>query len=223
MLEKVVKSWLDIAPAYLNFVLRFIWSPRQAFAHVSGASTVSSDLTAILLGGIALSYLLVVAGAPPALQDDPSEVVRYLRQLDLQLLPFVGLLLTVAAAIVSHLFGKLFAVVSRSLQIESPGKWEPKLGGTVEDSVNAALGFASVYIPLFVAAICAMGWLVPTNLGVGIIGILSPIFLAIFFLIYFPLSLSSTHPDTGFFQAFIAFNGGNALAVLAVLPFTIWS
>ena len=32
MEEKAVNSWLDIAPAYLNFLLKFLRSPREAFA-----------------------------------------------------------------------------------------------------------------------------------------------------------------------------------------------
>jgi len=211
----VVNSWLDIAPEYLNFLLRFLWNPRHAFASVSGTSKVSSDLTSILLGGVAFSYLIVVAAASPELKADPSKIAKLLRHLDYRLLPVLTMIATVAIAVVSHLLGRLFSIVSRLSRRAPSGRWDPKLGGGVEDSVNAALGFAAVYIPLVAVALCGVSWL-PGDKAVSaaVVGAL----LSVFAVVYFPWALSSTHPDTGFFQAFIAFSGA---VVLAALPITL--
>jgi len=69
MVDNAVKSWLDIAPAYMNFTLKFVRDPRQAFSKVAGSADVSSDLTSILLGGVALSYLIVMLGGSPGLKQ----------------------------------------------------------------------------------------------------------------------------------------------------------
>lgn len=212
----MIKTWLDIAPEYLNFMLRFLRNPRHAFAGVSGTAKVSSDLTSILLGGVAFSYLIVMATASPDLKADPSKIVELLRQLDYRLLPVLTMMATVAIAVVSHLLGKLLSIVSRLSWRASSNRWDPKLGGGVEDSVNAALGFAAVYIPLVAAALCGVSW-VPGDktVSAGVVGAL----LSVFAVVYFPWALSSTHPDTGFLHAFLAFSGA---VVLAAFPMTLW-
>jgi hypothetical protein len=211
--DNAVKSWLDIAPAYINFILKFVRDPRRAFSSVAGSAQVSSDLTSILLGGVALSYLIVVLGGSRELEHDPGTVAAFLRGLDYQVLPLLGVIVTLALGVVSHLCGKLYAALWRLGRPERPGKWDPKLGGGVEDSVNAALGFAAAYVPLTAAVICVssrLGRFAAPGAGVG--GLL----LAVFLLIYFPWSLGATHRSTGLAQAFLAFGGGVVLVGLVL-------
>ena len=120
MSEKEVKSWLDIAPAYLNFAIRFLRWERTAFANVAKAGEVSRDLTSILLGGIALSYLIAVVAAPARLEQDPSRLVQWLPKVEYHLLPLFGLFATLVLAIATHLLGKLFARFS-ALGRNKPG------------------------------------------------------------------------------------------------------
>ena len=82
MTDKEVKSWLDIAPAYLNFAIRFLRWEHNAFANVAKAGEVSRDLTSILLGGVALSYLIALVAAPAQLEQDPSRVVQWLSKVE---------------------------------------------------------------------------------------------------------------------------------------------
>ena len=196
----------------MNFLLRFVRNPRKAFAKVAGSAEVSSDLTSVLLGGVALSYLIVIFGASPELKRDPGNIANALSGLDYHLLPVLGVFMTLVLAVVSHLCGKLYAILSR-LGAKAPvGKWDPKLGGSVEDSVNAALGFAAVYLPLAAGVICASSWLSEdSRIGAAVSGL----FLGVFFLIYFPWSLSSTHRNTGFGQALLAFGGSIVLIAIA--------
>jgi hypothetical protein len=217
--DKAVKSWLDIAPAYLNFVLKFVRDPRRAFSSVAGTAQVSSDLTSILLGGVALSYLIVVLGGSRELEQDPGSIAGFVRGLDRQVLPLLGVLATFVLAVVSHLCGKLYATLSRVGSQKAPGKWDPKLGGGVEDSVNAALGFAAVYAPLTAAVICVssrLGRFTAISAGVG--GVL----LAAFLLIYFPWALSATHRRTSVGQAFVALGGGLVLVGLVLASLGLW-
>ena len=219
MVDNAVKSWLDIAPAYMNFTLKFVRDPRQAFTKVAGSADVSSDLTSILLGGIALSYFIVVLGGSPGLKQDPGRVAGLLRGLDYQVLPLLAVLVTLALAVMSHVFGKLYAAFSRLGRKGTAGRWDPKLAGSIEDSVNAALGFSAVYVPSATAVICVTSWL-PTHRPIG--AIVGGLLLAAFLVIYFPWSLSSTHRNTKFGQAFLAFSGGIVLVFVALGLLRIW-
>jgi hypothetical protein len=183
MEEKAVNSWLDIAPAYLNFALKFFRSPRVAFAGVARTSQVSSDMTSILLGGVALSYLIVaLAGAP--LRDDPGAVVGLFRRLDYHLLPVVALFGVLTLAVGCHIVGRYVMRLQ-------------KLGGTVEDSVNAALGFSAVYVPLIVTVLCGISWFPGRNgVAAGAAGFL----LAVLAVAYFALSLLATHQKAHLYE-----------------------
>ena len=44
MNDKSVTSWLEIAPAYLNFAIRFLHRTRTAFAEQAKAGKVAEDL-----------------------------------------------------------------------------------------------------------------------------------------------------------------------------------
>ena len=184
MEERAVNSWLDIAPAYLNFVLKFFRSPREAFAGVARTSKVSSDMTAILLGGVALSYLIVALAGSPQLRDDPGTVAGWLRKMDYHLLPVVALLGALILAVLCHIVGR-YGLSTRRLR------------GTVEDSVNAALGFSAVYLPLVATALCGISWF-PGSTGAvaGVGGVL----LAVFAVWYFPWSLLATHQKVDLFE-----------------------
>jgi hypothetical protein len=212
MIDKAVNSWLDIAPAYLNFVISFLRRTRTAFAKYAKAGEVSGDLTSILLGGIALSYLISIVAAPAQLKQDPSLLVQWLGTVEYHLLPLIGLFAALVLAITTHLLGKLFARLLTAVDRATSGRWDPRLGGTLEDSVNAALGFAAVFLPTATAALCIINWLPPTQWIAGVTGIA----LAGFIIVYFPLSLASTHRDTGFAQAFLAMGGGIFLLFLGI-------
>jgi len=208
--EKSIKSWLDIAPHYIGFFLAFLKNPATAFKDVKGASKISSDLVSIMIGGIALSYFIVLAVESPALDADQGTVVGLLRKIDRNAMPFVALLSVVLIAVLGHVVAK---AISRILSIPALGPSDlagPDLGGTVEDSVNAALGFAAVFIPIAVGAIAlsalsSRGWVIAT-VGLGLAGMT---------MVYLPLSLSATHPNTSFAQSFLAL--GVAITVVTLV------
>jgi hypothetical protein len=217
MSEKEVKGWLDIAPAYLNFAIRFLRRTRSAFEKSAKTGEVSRDLTSILLGGIALSYLIALVAAPARLEQDPSRLVQWLSKVEYHLLPLIGLSVALVLAIATHMGGKLFAQLQTGVDRTKPSRWEPRLGGTLEDSVNAALGFAAVFSPVVTTAFCIMNWL-PVRLWIPSVTGLA---LAGFIIVYFPLSLSSTHPDTRYFQALFA-SGGAVFLFSLVVYFVMW-
>jgi hypothetical protein len=197
--EKSIKSWLDIAPHYIGFFLAFLKSPATALQNVKGASKISSDLVSIMIGGIALSYFIVLAIKSPALEADQGTVLTLLRKIDRNAMPFVALLTVVLVAVLGHLIAKGVARVIRIRALGPSDFTGPDLGGTVEDSVNAALGFAAIFIPIAVGTIAFASfssnfWL-PVACGLG---------LSVMALFYLPLALSATHPNTSFVQSFLA-------------------
>jgi len=211
--EKAIKTWLDIAPAYISFFLKFVRDPRRAFAKVKGSSEISPDLTSILLGGIALSYLIVIVGGSPDLKQDPGTIARSLRELDYRLLPVLGFFVIFASGVLGHALGRLFTVLVTIGRKTRAGRSDPKLGGSIEDSVNATLGFSAVYLPLAVAVIAGVSRVPKDHViefGFAVVT------LVVFPLIYFPWALSSTHRETTWLQAALAVGGGIVLVVLSL-------
>jgi hypothetical protein len=197
--EKSIKNWLDIAPHYIGFFIAFLKSPSTALLRVKGASKISPDLVSTLIGGIALSYFIVLAVQPPGLAADSAAVVGLLRKIDRNSMPFVALILIVFVAVIGHMLAK---IVARVLTYPVPGTSAlpgPDLGGTVEDSVNAALGFGAVFIPIAVGIILLVLWLPNFWFVVG-----APLGLAVLSLAYLSRALSATHPNTTVVQAFLA-------------------
>ena len=192
MSEKAIKTWLDIAPEYVDFLLKFVRRPPVAFENRFTYGKISSDLTSILMGGIALSYVLILVAGSPQLQNDSSEMAKLMRGLaarDLLLLPAVAYLCILGFAIFCHVLGKAVTLV---FSIDNTSqKLFGNLSGSVEDSVNAALGFTSVYIPLFAAVLCVATWL-PLQI-VSSVGVSLAFVPGIFPFIYYPWSLSATH------------------------------
>jgi hypothetical protein len=207
--EARIKTWLDIAPAYLDFAIKFLRHPPDAFASIELEGRVSSDLTGILLGGVALSYVLVLAIGPAELAQDRgtvAELVRALAARDGFLLPAVAVLATLATGVVAHLTGKLSSIL--------PGRRRVGLAGSMEDSVNATLGFAGVYVPLVTGAICCLprppgGAAMPAGIAVSAA-------LGVFPCVYLPWSLSSTHPYTPWSNAALSLGTGVVVIYLVL-------
>jgi hypothetical protein len=127
------------------------------------------------------------------------------------LLPLAGLFAALILGVATHVLGKLYARLSRAFERTAPGPWDPRLGGSLEDSVNAALGFAAVFLPVTTAVLCVAARLPQTNWIVAA----ASIFLVGFIVVYFPLSLASVHPGTGYRQASMATAGAVLLPLLA--------
>ena len=65
--EAPIKGLLDILPAYMNFVIGFLRSPRAAFAPYALTGRVQSDLTSFMLAGVGAAYLAGVLMPIPGL------------------------------------------------------------------------------------------------------------------------------------------------------------
>jgi len=154
--EGPIKSLLDILPAYLNFVIGFLRSPRAAFAPYALAGRVHGDLTSFLLAGVGAAYLAGALMPIPGIdienpQGSMDAFAGWLSRQDVKVLPLEALLVVIAVALLAHLIAKLFdrwQVASAKLAAGPDRPPLPNLAGSAEDSVNAALGFASILLPL---------------------------------------------------------------------------
>jgi hypothetical protein len=148
--EGPIKSLLDILPAYLNFVIGFLRSPRAAFAPYALTGRVQSDLTSFLLAGVGAAYL---AGAVMPITGFDIQNPRgamdvfagWLAHQDVKVLPLEALLLVLVLALGAHLVARLF---DRWQAVGAKKSPDANLAGSTEDSVNAALGFAAIVLPL---------------------------------------------------------------------------
>jgi hypothetical protein len=143
--EGPIKSLLDILPAYLNFFIGFIRSPHAAFAPYARTGRVEGKLTSCLLAGVAAAYIAGAVMPSASLNvDNPHGgmdlFARWGLRQDVKVLPLEALLAVLMLALAAHLIGKLF------------DRWQdkPNLPGTAEVSVNAALGFAAIFLPVAV-------------------------------------------------------------------------
>jgi hypothetical protein len=154
--EGPIKSLLDILPAYMNFVIGFLRSPRDAFAPYALTGRVQSDLTSFMLAGVGAAYLAGVLMPIPGFDiQNPhgamDEFAGWLTHQEMKALPLEALLVVLALALAAHLVAKIFdrlPVASAKLSPDPDPAPTPNLPGTAEDSVNAALGFAAILLPL---------------------------------------------------------------------------
>ena len=56
--EAPIRTLLDVLPAYMNFAIGFLRSPRAAFAPYALKGRVQSNLTSFLLAGVAAAYIV---------------------------------------------------------------------------------------------------------------------------------------------------------------------
>lgn len=154
--EKLVKNLLDVLPQYINFTISFLRSPRKAMEPYERKGQVHSDLTSFLFAGVGAAYLLIIfvpiaginIGEP---QGAVERFALWLTKQDPKLLPVEALIAILALVLVAHLVAKGLdhweLLTSRWTHDEA----ELNFPGTAEDSVNAALGFSAVALPLTVA------------------------------------------------------------------------
>jgi hypothetical protein len=156
--ESPIKGLLDILPAYMNFVIGFLRSPRAAFAPYALTGRVQSDLTSFLLAGVGVAYLAGVLMPIPGFDvQNPHGAMDmfagWLTHQEVKALPLEALLVVLALALAAHLLAKFF---DRWQMAGAKPPVPPNLPGTAEDSVNAALGFASILLPLTTILVLGM-------------------------------------------------------------------
>lgn len=149
--ESPIKGLLDILPAYMNFVIGFLRSPRAALAPYALQGRVHSDMTSFTLAGVGVAYLAGILMPIPGFDiQNPrggmDVFAAWLTRQEVKALPLEALLLVVTLALAAHLVAKLFDRWQVKSAKRSPAA--PNLPGSAEDSVNAALGFAAILLPL---------------------------------------------------------------------------
>jgi hypothetical protein len=154
--EKLIKNLLDILPQYINFSIAFLRSPRKAFGPYAMKGQVHSDITSFLFAGVGAAYLFVLVLPFEGFntqnpQGGVDMFAHWLTDQEPKLLPLHCLMAILALVLSCHLSAKLFCKSESLLARWSESKIQPDFPGAAEDSVNAALGFAAVMLPLNVA------------------------------------------------------------------------
>jgi hypothetical protein len=155
--ERPIKTLLDLLPEYINFAICFLRSPRRAFAPYELKGRVHADMTSFLFAGVGAAYLavLLIPIAGLDIQEPHGAMDRFaawLTRQDVKLLPLEALMAVLVAALGAHFFAKLFDYLGLiSARVAKDKAPVPNFPGTTEDSVNAALGFAAVMLPLTIA------------------------------------------------------------------------
>ncbi len=147
-----VKSVLDVAPEYLNFVIGSVKHPTKFLRPYRRKEKVNSDLTSLLLAGLALAYVVLFVAPAAELEDmgNLTKIVRYLNDKDV--LPLSVLVFISVFSMLLHVSVKLVDMLMR------PNS-ERILNGTVEDTINASFAFASMYIPFATTILIVMALL----------------------------------------------------------------
>ena len=204
-----IKTWLDIAPAFVDFSIKFLRSPSRALEAFRGSGSVSADLANVLLGGVAMSYVLVFVAGSPELQQDTGRFAEFLDALA----SHGGLIIPAAAVLAAVFVGVATHVLASGLSHLFGGRLG--LYGSMEDSINAVLACSAVFVPLFVAVICLLPYLEGmSDTAVLYIGLALIFAVVLAALVYLPSALSATHPGTNRLQAgFLLILGLGAIVV----------
>jgi hypothetical protein len=227
--ESPIKGLLDILPAYMNFVIGFLRSPRAALAPYALKGRVHSDLTSFTLAGVGVAYLAGVVMPIPGFDiQNPRGAMDvfagWLTHQEVKALPLEALLLVVTLALAAHLVAKLFDRWQAAGAKRSSAS--PNLPGSAEDSVNAALGFAAILVPLttiFLLGILALATpALEKRLGQGllIVAIAGPLVLYLLVAIgyYLVMSFAAVH-DVSWGRAAAAL--GTAFVCIALVATSI--
>jgi hypothetical protein len=223
--EKLIKNLLDILPQYINFSIAFLRSPREAFGPYVMKGQVHSDLTSFLFAGVGTAYLFVLVLPFDGFntQNPHGGVDLFAHWLSVQepkLLPLHCLMAVLAMVLFCHLSAKLFYIGEYRLAQWSKSDIQPNFPGRAEDSVNAALGFAAVMLPLNVACY-GMALLLADSSAVTKFSAFAPFFVVLSTFIvlacvtlfyYFIISFASVH-GVGWWRAASALCGAGTILI----------
>lgn len=200
------KEIIKALPSYLNFAIRLLRWPPDALKPYRGTGKVASVLVGSLLTGIGVSYVIVLAIGPARIADDPSWLVQRIKEIG-NWLPVVAVVVVSILTIIFHILTGVLLWFQDVTQGRRPSEMDAHLGGKMEDSVNAALAFASVFAPVLCAAVLLVNLLVEPgpNQSWAIPAIIAGV-PSLFAVVYFPWCLAGTHPDATWIQAFAAWS-----------------
>jgi hypothetical protein len=154
---KDLKLDASLLGEYVNFVVTFSTNPKEALEEHLGSSPpadgkgphnkVHAKLVAFSLIGVLTAMIIARAGAAVGMTPDPSWFSQILDRNHMNYaMPFGALIALVLVTFLAHGIIRLTSTV-RTLALSA----EP-FRGSVQSSMNAALGLASWYLPLMTLA-----------------------------------------------------------------------
>ncbi len=176
----IVQDIAQSIAGYFDFLIDFVSGPGRAFAPYARSAKVSKDLTLFAIVGVGIALAVSATGGALELRDDTSVVLATLsklREANPQLLPILGVLLSMLVAAALHI---LVWLVQRDA-----------VSGSVKDSINAGLAFSAMFVPLTAFAIAVLLRVAgePGSLLPGVVGVA----LAVVAFVYFALAMRGAH------------------------------
>lgn len=214
-IEQIVK--------YFQFIFAFLGNPHTALANFSGSGDIEIALGDFLLNGLVLitGVTLAIEKATRfdinrAFEEMPDGLAfiymwfRWMVRFPL-LGPLAFFLLVSAGTQYFH-----WSTLGSRLVLGYLGVNLTYLEGSWQDTFNGLMGLYSIFYPV-TAALAVMSFAVfklSTAWGIWLLIALA-VLANFFFIAYFPLALKAVHPDTSYWETWLALS--ISLSVLAVV------
>ncbi|MCI0771063.1 MAG: hypothetical protein J4N94_04220 [Chloroflexi bacterium] len=203
-IEQIVK--------YFQFIFAFLGNPHTALAKFSGSGDIEIALGDFLLNGLVLitGVTLAIEKATRfdinrAFEEMPDGLAfiyiwfRWMVRFPL-LGPLAFFLLVSGGTQYFH-----WSILGSRLVLGYLGVNLTYLEGSWQDTFNGLMGFYSVFYPV-IAALAAVSFAVLQNSSVWGIRLLKALIGLAYgtFVVYFPLAISAVHPDTSYWEVWLA-------------------
>lgn len=198
-----IKAIIGAVPRYVVFVSQLLRSPPDTLKPYNDRGKIAPALVGDLVVGLCVAYAIVWAIEPSEATEGTPALLRLVGEAGGFWLPVDVVVVVAIVTIVFHVLARIFLAVHHAQGQEQ--QTPPQLAGTMQDSVNAALAFASVFAPALCAAALAANLVIsPARTEPKVLFLVIASIPAVFTLAYFPWCLSATHPETNWTQAFVA-------------------
>jgi hypothetical protein len=204
----------DLIVEYFNFLFDFLRKPRVCMAsYVQGEEGEQSCKAAIrgklawyAIVSVAVATLFVQIGAAIGMAPDSSSSIVVLNKIGILALPFATLVSIIVGSACAHVLVKIVGLFSRAMGHDL-------FDGEVNNSVNAALAFSALMIPLFTLVIIVIRIAAAQQVDPGpalLIAVVVPVSLAAWF--YLIAAFAGAH-TLAWGHAVYLFGGTTALLV----------
>jgi hypothetical protein len=187
----IAKATPEFIADYFNYLLAFSLRPGDTInsytEHKEGEQPrLSRQLILFSLLSVGISVVIVQIGAAAGMADDRSAIVVLFGRIENLYLPVAALLLIVAIGAMAHVMLRVVSVLGALLGHE-------RFTGSVANTINASIGFASWGIPAMTAVVVAVRIAAhrATINPIVFIIVVGPLSLAVLF--YFTAAFAAAH------------------------------
>lgn len=189
----LLKATPELFAEYLDFLVRFSCAPVQVLERYTpddGAQNrpINGKLLLFALLGVGSALVIAAIGRALGMAQDNSTILKVLGRFDEKILPIAVLLGIVIAGVALHILTKVGARVGGFYGAE-------RSAGSLQDTLNAAMGFASWFVPTVTVALVVIRLIAAAQASTFSIAIFIAISvcLSLAFLIYLAGAFAGAH------------------------------